>query len=119
MTEDRCQRSEVRGQKTENRGQMSEVRSQRTEDRKQRTDDRGQKSEDRRQKTEVRGQTTEDRKQMVKTGTRSTLSDFDSAVFDPELRPKGARRRLFSVPRHLLLDICLLSSVICFLSSDL
>jgi len=51
--------SEDRSQKTEVRGQKSEDRSQRTEVRRQRTEDRSQKTEVRRQKTEVRGQNTE------------------------------------------------------------
>jgi hypothetical protein len=45
------QRSEDRGQKTEVRGQRSEDRGQKTEVRGQRSEDRGQKTEVRRQKT--------------------------------------------------------------------
>jgi hypothetical protein len=43
MSEDRCQRADVRGQRTDVRGQMSEDRCQRTDVRGQRTDVRGQR----------------------------------------------------------------------------
>ena len=47
MTDDRCQMSDVREQKTEDRGQRTDVRCQRTDDRGQKAEDREQMLDDR------------------------------------------------------------------------